>query len=72
MSCFCTGEVRWQQPQPSGLHSTLPVLNVPDLDEDKIVDVALVASDNTQVHIYTFLCITTCTYFLALFIFSLC
>lgn len=54
MSCFCTGEVRWQQPQPSGLHSTLPVLSVPDLDEDKIVDVALVASDNTQVHIYTF------------------
>lgn len=43
-----TGDVRWQKPQPPGLHSTLPVLSVPDLDEDKVTDVALVASDSTQ------------------------
>lgn len=43
-----TGNVSWQQPQPSGLRSTVPVLSVPDLDEDKVSDVALVASDNTQ------------------------
>ncbi|XP_070847275.1 protein FAM234A [Chaetodon trifascialis] len=43
-----SGDVRWEQPQPSGLHSTLPVLSVPDLDGDKVSDVALVASDNTQ------------------------
>ncbi|KAM3592365.1 uncharacterized protein V6R79_017319 [Siganus canaliculatus] len=43
-----TGDIRWQQFQPSGLHSTLPVLSVPDLDGDKVSDVALVASDNTQ------------------------
>ncbi|XP_077358767.1 protein FAM234A isoform X2 [Festucalex cinctus] len=42
------GEVRWQQPQPPGLHSSVPVLSVPDLDEDKVSDVALVASDNMQ------------------------
>nr|XP_046233111.1 protein FAM234A [Scatophagus argus]XP_046233112.1 protein FAM234A [Scatophagus argus]XP_046233113.1 protein FAM234A [Scatophagus argus] len=46
-----TGEVRWQQHQPSGLHSTVPVLSVPDLDEDKVIDVALVASDNTQTQV---------------------
>lgn len=43
-----TGDIRWQQPQPTGLHSTVPVLSVPDLDGDKVNDVALVASDNTQ------------------------
>ncbi|XP_070783144.1 protein FAM234A [Enoplosus armatus] len=43
-----TGDVRWQQPQPPGLHSTVPVLSVPDLDGDKVSDVALVASGNTQ------------------------
>ncbi|XP_044035611.1 protein FAM234A isoform X1 [Siniperca chuatsi] len=43
-----TGDVRWQQPQPPGLHSTVPVLSVPDLDGDKISDVALVSSGNTQ------------------------
>ncbi|XP_028989911.1 protein FAM234A [Betta splendens] len=43
-----TGDVRWQQPQPSGVDSTAPVLNIPDLDGDKIRDVALVASDHTQ------------------------
>lgn len=48
--CLCTGEIRWQQPQPSGLYSTVPVLSVPDLDGDKLSDVALVASDHTQVH----------------------
>lgn len=51
MLCVCTGNVSWQQPQPSGLRSTVPVLSVPDLDEDKVSDVALVASDNTQVNI---------------------
>ncbi|XP_073345640.1 protein FAM234A [Pagrus major] len=43
-----TGDIRWQQPQPSGLRSTVPVLSVPDLDGDEVSDVALVASDNTQ------------------------
>ncbi|KAM9774293.1 protein FAM234A isoform 1-T2 [Syngnathus typhle] len=42
------GEVRWQQPQPPGLQSSLPVLSVPDLDGDKVSDVALVASDSTK------------------------
>lgn len=49
--CVCTGDVRWQQPRPSGLQSTVPVLSVPDLDGDKVSDVALVASDNTQVDV---------------------
>ena len=52
--CFCvmcSGDVRWQQSQPSGLLSTVPVLSVPDLDGDKVPDVALMASDNTQVNI---------------------
>ncbi|XP_059180612.1 protein FAM234A [Centropristis striata] len=43
-----TGKVSWQQPQPTGLRSTVPVLSVPDLDGDGAHDVALVASDNTQ------------------------
>ncbi|XP_047464633.1 protein FAM234A [Mugil cephalus] len=43
-----TGGVIWQQPQPTGLHSSLPVHSVPDLDGDKVSDMALVASDNTQ------------------------
>ncbi|XP_060884549.1 protein FAM234A [Labrus mixtus] len=43
-----TGEVRWQQPQPPSLHSTVPVLSVPDLDGDQVSDVALVAPDSTQ------------------------
>ncbi|KAG8009092.1 hypothetical protein GBF38_011701 [Nibea albiflora] len=43
-----TGEIRWQQPQPSGLRSTVPVLSVPDLDGGEVKDVALVASDDTQ------------------------
>ncbi|XP_042364418.1 protein FAM234A [Plectropomus leopardus] len=46
-----TGNIMWQQPQPTGLRSTLPVLSVPDLDGDKVEDVALVASDNTQTHL---------------------
>lgn len=54
---FCSGEVRWQQPQPSGLQSTLPVLSVPDLNGDSVGDVALVASDNTQVNILLFFCL---------------
>lgn len=45
------GEVMWQQPQPLGLHSSVPVLSVPDLDGDKVGDVALVMSDNTQVNV---------------------
>lgn len=43
-----TGHVVWQQPHPTGLHSSLPVLSVPDLDGDKVTDVVLVASDSTQ------------------------
>uniref|UniRef100_A0A3Q1IMF1 FAM234A/B beta-propeller domain-containing protein n=1 Tax=Anabas testudineus TaxID=64144 RepID=A0A3Q1IMF1_ANATE len=46
-----TGEIRWQQLQPSGLSSTVPVLNVPDLDGDKLNDLALVASDHTQTQV---------------------
>ncbi|XP_058481957.1 protein FAM234A [Solea solea] len=42
------GDIKWQQPQPAGLHTTVPVLSVPDLDGDKVGDVALVASDKTQ------------------------
>ncbi|XP_071782818.1 protein FAM234A [Centroberyx gerrardi] len=43
-----TGVVRWQQPHPPGLRSTVPVLSVPDLDGDRISDVALVAPGTTQ------------------------
>nr|XP_020462023.1 protein FAM234A [Monopterus albus]XP_020462024.1 protein FAM234A [Monopterus albus]XP_020462025.1 protein FAM234A [Monopterus albus] len=43
-----SGAIRWQQPQPPSLNSTVPALSVPDLDGDKVSDVALVASDNTQ------------------------
>ncbi|AWP17498.1 Protein ITFG3 [Scophthalmus maximus] len=43
-----SGEICWQQPHPSGLHSTVPVLSIPDLDGDKVDDLALVASDKTQ------------------------
>ncbi|XP_023255914.1 protein FAM234A [Seriola lalandi dorsalis] len=43
-----SGEIKWQHRQPPDLHSTVPVLSVPDLDGDKVNDVALVASDNTQ------------------------
>ncbi|XP_068610550.1 protein FAM234A isoform X2 [Brachionichthys hirsutus] len=46
-----TGDVRWQQPQPPGLHRTLPALSVPDLDKDKVSDLALVASNNTQIQL---------------------
>ncbi|XP_008301104.1 protein ITFG3 [Stegastes partitus] len=42
------GQVVWQHPQPTGLHSSVPVLSVPDLDGDKVGDVALVATDSTQ------------------------
>ncbi|XP_053197156.1 protein FAM234A [Scomber japonicus] len=43
-----SGEVKWNQSQPTGLRSTVPVLSVPDLDGDQVSDVALVASDDTQ------------------------
>lgn len=46
-----TGEIRWQQPQPSGLHSTVPVLSVPDLDGDKVGDVALLAHNPIQTEV---------------------
>lgn len=48
------GEVQWQQPQPQGLPSSLPVLSLPDLDGDKVGDVALVAHSSTQTEV-TFL-----------------
>lgn len=44
------GKVTWQQQQPPGLHGTAPVLSIPDLDSDMVKDLALVASDNTQVN----------------------
>lgn len=54
------GKVMWQQPQPPGLHTTVPVVSVPDLDGDKFGDVALVMSDNTQVNMAgTFTCCTS-------------
>ncbi|XP_033841199.1 protein FAM234A [Periophthalmus magnuspinnatus] len=40
------GEVQWQQPQPAGQPSTIPVLSLPDLDSDKEGDVALLAHDS--------------------------
>lgn len=43
-----TGDIRWQKPQPPGLKSSRPVLSVPDLDGDKVSDVALVAQGNPQ------------------------
>ncbi|XP_061665319.1 protein FAM234A [Syngnathoides biaculeatus] len=46
-----TGEVRWQQLQAPGPRSSLPVLGVPDLDGDKVSDVALVASDGVRTHL---------------------
>lgn len=45
------GKVTWQQPHPLGLHSKVPVLGIPDLDGDKVGDVALVMSDNSQVNV---------------------
>ncbi|KAJ0060172.1 hypothetical protein NL108_004019, partial [Boleophthalmus pectinirostris] len=45
------GEVQWQQPHPAGQPSTIPVLSLPDLDGDKVGDVALIAheSENTKI-----------------------
>ncbi|KAM6898937.1 protein FAM234A isoform 1-T2 [Lycodopsis pacificus] len=43
-----SGDIMWQHPQPPGLNGTVPVLIVPDLDGDKVSDVALVSYDNTQ------------------------
>lgn len=45
------GEVQWQQSQLTGLQSNLPVLNIPDLDGDKVRDLALVThnSEKTEV-----------------------
>lgn len=48
------GEVQWQQPQPQGLPASLPVLSLPDLDGDKVGDVALVGHSSTQTEV-TFL-----------------
>lgn len=48
--CVLSGIVKWNQSQPTGLRSTVPVLSVPDLDGDQVSDVALVASDDTQVN----------------------
>uniref|UniRef100_A0A3Q2R234 Family with sequence similarity 234 member A n=1 Tax=Fundulus heteroclitus TaxID=8078 RepID=A0A3Q2R234_FUNHE len=41
LTCLFSGDVFWQQPQPTGLLSSLPVLRVPDLDGDKVGDVVL-------------------------------
>ncbi|KAJ7985031.1 hypothetical protein DPEC_G00360910 [Dallia pectoralis] len=43
-----TGVVTWARPPPLNQSSTLPVLSVPDLDEDSIKDVALVFPSPTQ------------------------
>lgn len=48
------GEVSWQQPKPAGLPSSLPVLSVPDLDGDKVGDMALLAHNSAQTQV-TFL-----------------
>lgn len=45
------GKVVWRQPQPPGLPSTTPVLSLPDLDGDKVGEVALVMSDSSQVNL---------------------
>lgn len=45
------GEVQWQQPQPAGLHSAVPALSLPDLDGDKVGDVALVAHSSAQTEV---------------------
>uniref|UniRef100_H3BW15 Family with sequence similarity 234 member A n=1 Tax=Tetraodon nigroviridis TaxID=99883 RepID=H3BW15_TETNG len=45
---FLSGSLVWRQPQPPGLPSTTPVLSLPDLDGDKVGEVALVMSDSSQ------------------------
>ena len=47
---FCIGIVRWQQPHPPGLSSTLPALSIADLDGDGVKDVALVAPGTLKVN----------------------
>ncbi|XP_054609548.1 protein FAM234A [Dunckerocampus dactyliophorus] len=42
------GEIKWQQSQPPGPHSRVPVLSVPDLNGDKVSDVALVVTNKMQ------------------------
>uniref|UniRef100_A0A3P9PVD6 Family with sequence similarity 234 member A n=1 Tax=Poecilia reticulata TaxID=8081 RepID=A0A3P9PVD6_POERE len=42
------GAVMWQQPRPSVLSVSLPVLSVPDLDGDRVHDVVLVLLNDTQ------------------------
>ncbi|KAM6951367.1 protein FAM234A [Aplochiton taeniatus] len=49
-----TGVVKWQQPQPHGLISHLPVLSIPDLDGDKVSEVALVATGPMQTQLVIF------------------
>ncbi|KAK2820212.1 hypothetical protein Q5P01_023171 [Channa striata] len=43
-----TGQILWRQHKLPDLKYAMPVLSVPDLDGDKVGDVALVASDPTQ------------------------
>lgn len=45
------GEVQWQHPQPAKLRSTVPILSLPDLDGDKVGDVALVAHSLIQTEV---------------------
>ncbi|XP_054913688.1 protein FAM234A [Poeciliopsis prolifica] len=42
------GVVSWQQPRPSVLSVSLPVLSVPDLDGDQVGDVVLLLLNGTQ------------------------
>ncbi|XP_072311668.1 protein FAM234A [Eucyclogobius newberryi] len=46
-----TGEVQWQQSQTAGKPSTVPVLSLPDLDGDKVGDVALLAHDSERTEV---------------------
>lgn len=45
------GEVKWQQPQPAVLQSSVPVLSLPDLDGDKVGEVALVAHNSEKMEV---------------------
>ncbi|KAJ3608454.1 hypothetical protein NHX12_025501 [Muraenolepis orangiensis] len=49
-----TGTVTWQRSHPPGASSTLPVLSLPDLDGDKVGEVALVFPGATQTQIRIF------------------
>lgn len=49
-----TGVVKWQRPQPLRLISSLPVLGIPDLDGDKVSEVAVVATGPMETQLVIF------------------